>query len=575
MKKILLFTFVLAIFAPKGFSQVKGLDSKMIAANYYKGVVKILLFDSVAEKKKPGAGYIGRGSGFFVSDDGVIFTNRHVVEYCVTGYIDYDNALGAQFDAYTSEIVNDPGTTKVYATGYATPIVQVYWGKGEMDYTLYVAQVLTIGTGSFDGAMMKIVSDMKGNKVTQKFFSLPIGNSDNAQQGEDFCIFGYPASYDGEWDVMIKDMSTLTFGKFSGLDYVFNKDYGYMKTDAQINGGNSGGPVFNETNKVIGIATAVGNKTGIGLVGGVNGMYYVVAPKSSILTSLTTKGLTIPKNAGSISTITGEKKPILTAETINSSKGNTTTTTYNTDYTSNSSSTYSSCEVYTTNDVNESSGTGPKVSAFEIPAEGAYIHVIVDNGSKSIETDHIEIDVYKDVSGTYTFQETKKYDLPKPNLSGTWLKYTFYSAGSYRFDVYNKESAKIGAAYCTVTIKGGSSKGNYSSASVYCTDQAPNSYGEATSYISFTITKGESQYIYLVANNGSNALNTDELIVFIDKKVSGDWKQQDKKIFTTTSSYTYEYMKIYFSEKGDYRLDVYNKDMVWIGVTGTITIKYK
>lgn len=583
MKKILFIALGLFVFAPTGFAQVKGLDSKMIASNYYKGVVKILLFDSLAEKKTTGGGYIGRGSGFFVSDDGVIFTNRHVVEYCVHGYIDYDNASGAQFDAYSLDIVNDPGTTKVYATGYTTPIVQVYWGKGESDYTLYVAQVLTIGTGSFDGAMLKIVSDLNGKPVTQKFSTVPIGNSDMAQQGEDFCVYGYPAQYDGKMDVHLKDMSTLTFGKFSGLDYVFNKDYGYMKTDAQINGGNSGGPVFNETNKVIGIATAVGNKTGIGLVGGINGMYYVVAPKSTILTQLTVKGLTIPKNAGSISTITGEKKPIMTPDQINATKGNSNyNNNYNTDYTSSSGSTYSNCEVYTTNDVNESTGTGPKISSFEIPPAGAYIYIIVDNGTKSLETDHIEIDVYKDVSGTYTFQQTEKYDLSKTTLVGTWLKYTLYSAGSYRFDVYNHASAKIGTAYCTVSMKGGSSDNYndpsstmyYSKSSVYCSTDAPNSSGYSPSYTSFTIDKGQSQYIYVIISNGSKTLATDMIYLDVYKKSGGDWKKYEAKSYDISSDYTYTYIKYYFSEKGEYYFDAYSKSDVWINKSGTITIKY-
>ncbi|MEW6468541.1 MAG: serine protease [Bacteroidota bacterium] len=583
--KILLIVLALAFWGSKGNAQVKGLDAKMIAANYYKGVVKILLFDSLAEKKKPGGGYIGRGTGFFVTDDGIIFTNRHVVEYCVMGYIDYDykDSYGQTqvgFDTYTSKIANDPNTTKVYATGYTTPIVQVYWGKGESDYTLYAAQVLTIGTGSFDGAMIKIVSDLKGNKVTQKFLPLPIGNSDAAQQGEDLCVYGYPAQYDGGWDMMVKDMSTLTFGKFSGLDYVFNKDYGYIKTDASINGGNSGGPVFNETNKVIGIATAVGNKTGIGLVGGINGMYYVVAPKSAILTQLNAKGLTIPKNAGSINTIMGDKQPILTPDQINATKTGGNTTTYNTDYTSSSSGTYSNCDVYTTNEVNESTGTGPKITSFEIPSDGAYIYVVVDNGSKSIETDHVEIDVYKDVSGTYTFQETKKYDLSKSTLTGTWMKYTLYSAGSYRFDVYNHASAKIGTAYCTVSMKGGGGGNSnstvyYASSSVYCSDSKPNSSGYAPSYTTFNIDKGKSQYIYLVISNGSKTMGTDGIIVYLDKKVGGEWKQQDKQNYTITSDLNYTYLEWYFSEKGEYQFAVYTKDMVWINNSEPIFIKYK
>src|ERR1051326_5548277 len=152
-----------------------------------------------------------------------------------------------------------------------------------------------------------------------EFSPLPLGNSDNAMQGEDLCVFGYPAQYDGGFDLMLKDMSTLTFGKLSGYDYVFNKDYGYIKTDASINSGNSGGPVFDETNKVVGIATATGNKTGIGLVGGINVMYFVAATRGDLLQKLMSRGLTFPKQAGSISTTTGDRTPIMAPDEINAS----------------------------------------------------------------------------------------------------------------------------------------------------------------------------------------------------------------------------------------------------------------
>lgn len=295
------------------------LDATYIADNYYNGIVKILLYDSIAEKTQPGSGYIGRGSGFIVTEDGLIFTNRHVVEYCVFGYMDYIHNDAATYEElrtvsiYSENKIYEPATKKVNRTGYTAPIVQIYSGRGENDYKLYYAKVIAMDVGAFDGAILKIVSEANGNPVTEKFHPVPVGNSDSTRQGEDLCIYGFPAQFDAGLSLTLQDMSTLTFGKHSGFDYVFNKDYGYIKTDASINNGNSGGPVFNSDNKVIGIATATGNKTNIGLVGGINGMYTIAKSDEKLLSELKKTGLkpSPAKATAGSAIVTGAKRPIM------------------------------------------------------------------------------------------------------------------------------------------------------------------------------------------------------------------------------------------------------------------------
>lgn len=318
MKKqlfVFLFAFFFLLFIGTSFSQTKSLDAKYIASNYYKGVVKILLYDSLAAKQDSNKAYIGRGSGFIVSEDGIIFTNRHVVEMCVLGYINYDyyneqeGSTYTYIEAYSEETFRDSNLVKINRIGYPVPIVQVYYGKGEEEYKLYYAKIISLSAGSFDGAILKIVADLQGNAAGTVFQPAPIGNSDSTFQGEDLCVYGYPAQYEGGFNLMLKDMSTLTFGKHSGFDYVFNKDFGYIKTDAAINSGNSGGPVFNQENKVIGIATATSTKTNIGLIGGINAMYYIVSRDVEELQKLSKKGLKVPNKAGSIRTVGGEHQP--------------------------------------------------------------------------------------------------------------------------------------------------------------------------------------------------------------------------------------------------------------------------
>lgn len=565
----------------------KGLDSKYIAANYYKGVVKILLIDSVIEKSnpsKPGSGYIGRGSGFFVTDDGVIFTNRHVVEYCVKGYIDYDykdetGTVRSAVDPYSDEVVKSPGFVKAYRTGYTTPIVQVYHGKGESDYTLYVGKVLTMGTGSFDGAVLKIVSDLKGNPVYTKFFALPIGNSDAAQQGEDLCVFGYPAQYDGEYETHKKDMSTLTFGKFSGLDYVFNKDYGYIKTDAQINGGNSGGPVFNETNKVVGIATAVGNKTGIGLVGGVNGMYYIVAPKSEILTKLTAKGLTIPKNAGSINTIMGDKLPIKDAGELGGGGGNNYSNDNKNSNTTTSDDPYTKSKVTINLGLNEETGSlGDEVTSVDISPDGSYVWVVVTNKPNTLNSLGIIMDVYKKDGGEYKFHETKEFDLSKKTLQTTYFKYSLYSAGDYKFKIYTKESKWINDALLSVDITGGDKKNNnsggdknnssgaYSGSEVYVAlglNEETGYLGEKTTAVDINQDKGS--FVWIVVTNKPNTLNSLGIIMDVYRNDGGEYKFVETKEFDLSKkSLQTTYFKYSIYKKGDYKFKVYNKENKYI-----------
>jgi hypothetical protein len=305
MRSSLLFTissYFLLIIAKSSavYAQVEKekLDPVFIAKNYYNGIVKILIYDSIAAKKNPEKAYLGRGSGFIVSENGYIFTNNHVISFC-SGYCRYNTYNKEErkeeenIDAYSLSLFSDPNVTKVSYIGSASAIVQVY-SNTSGSFNLYRAKIVAIDTLNFDGAILKITSDIKGNPVNEKFHPLPLGNSDLTEQGEDLCLYGFPAQYDGNFDMMLKDMSTLVFGKHSGFDFTYNTQYGFIKTDAAINSGNSGGPVFGASNKVVGMATASFNKTDVGLISGINAMYDLVALIPELQKDLTTKGLVSP-----------------------------------------------------------------------------------------------------------------------------------------------------------------------------------------------------------------------------------------------------------------------------------------
>ncbi len=439
------------------FSSCTKLDTKLIASKYYRGVVKIILMDPELERINPGKGYFGRGTGFFVTEDGYIFTNRHVVETCVKGYLDYDymdetGAVKAGFATYSEELINDKNFKNAVAVGYTIPKVQVFYGSGENDYQIFTAEVIAMGVGAFDGALLKIVGDENSNPGDFKFSTVPIGNSDNVQQGEQLCVFGYPQQVRGSLDVMLRDMSTLSLGVMSGHDYVFNSDYGYIKTDAEIHPGNSGGPVFNEENKVIGIATAKGVDTGIGLVGGVNGMYYISAIDNNAHRQLIANGLRLPKKFSSINSIVGTKQPIKTLEEINSLKGISPkfdTNLYNipsvTDYYKNTRVFFSNISV-ADND-NQIPNESKSYKLFNIDRQtGGKIWIYVDNSPLSLYTEQITVSIDKrNAEGTYEEFKDLAFNVNSA-FDYTYFSHDFYEIGTFRVSVYSKENKYINSA---------------------------------------------------------------------------------------------------------------------------------
>ena len=139
------------------------------------------------------------GSGFIIDRKGIVVTNNHVIQ-------------GAE-----DIIVSVNGSTE------------------------YKAKV--IGTDPYmDLAVLQIVSD-------EKFETVSFGDSDKARVGDWVIAIGNPYGFGG----------TVTSGIISSR----NRDIGltryddFIQTDASINLGNSGGPLFNLDGEVIGINTAI------------------------------------------------------------------------------------------------------------------------------------------------------------------------------------------------------------------------------------------------------------------------------------------------------------------------------
>ena len=156
-----------------------------------------------------GTGYAeGVGTGFFIDANGIIATNNHVVE-------------GAR------------NVTIILHDGNQVP--------GEVIWT----------DPANDLAIVKVTNIRVPGVVT-------IGNSDDIRVGEGIIAIGNPMS--------AEFAGTVTHGIISAknrLVQVGSGAFEYIQIDAAINGGNSGGPLFNMKGEVIGINSAKIAQSGI------------------------------------------------------------------------------------------------------------------------------------------------------------------------------------------------------------------------------------------------------------------------------------------------------------------------
>ena len=167
---------------------------------------------------------IWSGSGSLVSEDGIILTNNHVVD---TTLFEYD-ALGI---ALTERSDQPPTLT-------------------------YLAVVLARDP-ALDLTVIRITSDLQGNAVSAKFSFIDLADSNQVEIGDSLRIWGYPG-IGGE-------TITFTEGAVSGFSLERGIDgRAWIKTDATIAGGNSGGMGTNENGDLIGVPTIVtsGSETG-------------------------------------------------------------------------------------------------------------------------------------------------------------------------------------------------------------------------------------------------------------------------------------------------------------------------
>lgn len=157
-----------------------------------------LLGEGVVQVRTPS----GLGSGFFITEDGYLITNFHVIE----------------------------GETKLS--------IEVYHMKdGQLDRHNY-KDVRIVAMNKFNDLTLLKVED----KDAPKFRKVLLGDSEVLSQGDHVFAIGSPLGLE----------RTVTEGILSTTTRQMQGDL-YLQTTAQINPGNSGGPLFNLRGEVVGV----------------------------------------------------------------------------------------------------------------------------------------------------------------------------------------------------------------------------------------------------------------------------------------------------------------------------------
>jgi len=170
------------------------------------------------------------GSGTIISSTGLILTNAHVASPASQG----DTA--SEPDALAIGLMNQEDKPPVFQ---------------------YFAQVKAVD-GYLDLAVIQISSTMDGATVDPNSLNLPfvqLGNSDQIHVGDHVNIFGFPGI--GGETITFTDGSVSGFTAEDGIG-----DRAWIKTDATISGGNSGGLAASDLGFIIGVPTSASAGTG-------------------------------------------------------------------------------------------------------------------------------------------------------------------------------------------------------------------------------------------------------------------------------------------------------------------------
>ncbi|HET9526439.1 MAG TPA: trypsin-like peptidase domain-containing protein [Pyrinomonadaceae bacterium] len=207
---------------------------------------------------------IALGSGFFISSNGYIATNAHVVSTTREGDEKAKQALFWQMLQQIGQQLNrDPRTLDARLIEQYSTLVsyQKFHHVIIPDGSSYPFEIKQYGapTGEStdqgkDVAIVKI--EVKNAPI------LKLGDSDRVQLQDHVTVIGYPGAADTFQSGMLSQKSafeaSITDGKISARKTA-SSGAPILQTNASATHGNSGGPVLNDANEVIGLLTFRGD----------------------------------------------------------------------------------------------------------------------------------------------------------------------------------------------------------------------------------------------------------------------------------------------------------------------------
>ncbi|MBN2536003.1 MAG: PEGA domain-containing protein [Spirochaetales bacterium] len=245
---------------------------------------------------------IASGSGFFISSEGHIITNHHVIDIS-----DLDEYRDKIFWGLMNAILNDLPENLLSDKEFEQVMgdFKVLFKKSEFHFRLTVKNEIqktfeiVKSNKNLDIAILKIPAD-------ENYTAIPLGDSDNLKVGKTVIALGYPLQSVFDLFLKFKELkSTLTTGNISAIR---NEIWG-IQHSASINFGNSGGPLINLEGEVIGVNVAKVESTIFFAIPAKRIFKWLKDTKQNNLITLNEN--TSTRYTSGTSSVTGEKREIL------------------------------------------------------------------------------------------------------------------------------------------------------------------------------------------------------------------------------------------------------------------------